>query len=110
MIQTQEHGSVVLKAIHKNNSKPWKKNEIYMENHWKLGEAGNKIAGLIEKLKKFPMVCLLPNSGQGTCHINGHIDGLVQKRRNSIANALELRLSCINPTTYSSGQNETWLY
>ena len=26
-----------------------------------------------------------------------HIDGLVQERHNSIANALELRLSCINP-------------
>ena len=26
-----------------------------------------------------------------------HIDGLVQERRNFIANALELRLSCINP-------------
>ena len=25
------------------------------------------------------------------------IDGLVQERRNSIANALELRLSCTNP-------------
>ena len=28
-----------------------------------------------------------------------NIDGLVQERRNSIANALELRLSCINPST-----------
>ena len=26
-----------------------------------------------------------------------HIDGLVQKRRNSIAKALELRLSCTKP-------------
>ena len=26
-----------------------------------------------------------------------HIDRLVQERRNSIANALELRLSCTNP-------------
>ena len=26
------------------------------------------------------------------------IDGLVQERRNSIANTLELRLSCINPS------------
>ena len=26
-----------------------------------------------------------------------HFDGLVQERRNSIANALELRLSCTNP-------------
>ena len=28
---------------------------------------------------------------------NEYIDGLVQERRNSIANALELRLSCTNP-------------
>ena len=28
-----------------------------------------------------------------------HFDGLVQERRNSIANALELRLSCTNPLT-----------
>ena len=27
----------------------------------------------------------------------GYINGLVQKRRNSIANALELHLSCTNP-------------
>ena len=26
-----------------------------------------------------------------------YIDGLVQERRNSIANALDLRLSCTNP-------------
>ena len=30
-----------------------------------------------------------------------HIDGLVQERRNSIANALELRLSCTNPSIYN---------
>ena len=27
-----------------------------------------------------------------------HLDGLIQERRNSIANALELRLSCTNPS------------
>ena len=31
-----------------------------------------------------------------------HFDGLEQERRNSIANALELRLSCTNPSIYSS--------
>ena len=30
-----------------------------------------------------------------------HINGLVQERRNSIANALELGLSCINPSICS---------
>ena len=29
-----------------------------------------------------------------------YIDGLVQERRNSIANALELRLSCTNSSIY----------
>ena len=32
--------------------------------------------------------------------INQHIDGLVQERCNSIANALELSLSCTNPCRY----------
>ena len=29
-----------------------------------------------------------------------HIDGLMQERRDSIAKALELSLSCTNPSTY----------
>ena len=29
-----------------------------------------------------------------------YIDGLVEERCNSIANALELRLSCTNPSMY----------
>ena len=33
-------------------------------------------------------------------HFIYHFDGLVQERRNSIANALELRLSCTNPSYY----------
>ena len=32
-----------------------------------------------------------------------YIDGLVQERRNSIANALELRLSCTNPSICCPG-------
>ena len=31
-------------------------------------------------------------------HINNYVDGWVQQGRNSIANAQELRLSCINPS------------
>ena len=31
-----------------------------------------------------------------------HIDGLVQERRNSITDALELRLSCTNPSISSA--------
>ena len=35
-----------------------------------------------------------------------YIDGLVQDRRNSIANALELRLSCTNPSIWC-GRHQT---
>ena len=35
------------------------------------------------------------------CACSAQIDGLVQERRNSIANALELRLSCTNPLRWS---------
>ena len=33
-----------------------------------------------------------------SCHCLPHLDGLVQERRNSSALAMELRLSCINPS------------
>ena len=36
-----------------------------------------------------------------------HIAGLVQERRNSIANALELRLSCTNPYIFELDQNDS---
>ena len=32
------------------------------------------------------------------CHLQGHMDGLVQEKHNSIADALELHLSCTNPS------------
>ena len=39
----------------------------------------------------------------GSCYLwdHYHLDGLVQERCNSIANALELRLSCTNPPIYA---------
>ena len=39
-----------------------------------------------------------PSLSQVTAH---HFDGLMQERRNSIANALELRLSCANTSIWS---------
>ena len=44
-----------------------------------------------------------------------YFDGLVQERRNSIANALELRLSCATPSTFPlwgepMGHNSGFLY
>ena len=40
------------------------------------------------------------NPCRGYVHTQGYINGLVQERRNSIANALELHLSCTNPSIY----------
>ena len=34
-------------------------------------------------------------------HLNHYFDGLVQQRRNYTANALELCLSCINPSSHN---------
>ena len=45
---------------------------------------------------------ILPTSGECNCRgagqIQSHIDGLVQERRTSIADAMELRLSCAKPS------------
>ena len=38
-----------------------------------------------------------------------YMDGLLQERRNSIANALELHLSCINPSISFSSFTPSWL-
>ena len=43
-------------------------------------------------------ICIRNVSMSTQCEI--HIDGLEQERHNSIANALELRLSCTNPSLY----------
>ena len=37
---------------------------------------------------------------------NAYIDGLVQEKRNSIANTLVLRFSCTNPSICITGLNE----
>ena len=51
-----------------------------------------------------PMITSVMTTLHGYCKIytvaDFHIDGLVQERRNSIANALELRLSCTNPSMW----------
>ena len=41
---------------------------------------------------------MIPLTKGQWCRKRSHIDGLVQERRNSTANALELRLSCTNPS------------
>ena len=35
-------------------------------------------------------------------YMDGYIDGLVQERRNSIANTMECRVSCTNPSIYEN--------
>ena len=47
-------------------------------------------------------------SWQLTRDYNCQIDGLVQERRYSIANALELRLSCTNPSKYGRHVTPHW--
>ena len=42
-------------------------------------------------------------------HSLDHFNGLVQERSNSSALALELRLSCINPSIYGSGDGLSFL-
>ena len=41
-------------------------------------------------------------------HHSLYIDGLVQERRNCIANALELRLYCTNPSIWPGGGGGCW--
>ena len=44
------------------------------------------------------------------CYLVWYLDGLAQERRNSIANALELHLSCTNPSTLCYSSNfHPWL-
>ena len=45
----------------------------------------------------------LPGDNELTQRV--YIDGLVQERRNSIANAMELRLSCSNPLIWQFSLN-----
>ena len=59
----------------------------------------------------FKMANLKAMSSSAT--LRHHVDGLVQGRRDSIANALELRLSCTNPWMFIlrwlSGSVHTWM-
>ena len=42
-----------------------------------------------------------PPFSQWAMSPGGNLDGLLQERHNSIANALELRFSCTNPSIYT---------
>ena len=49
---------------------------------------------------KYPKHNSCANISHFFCHLQLHIDGLMQERHNSIANALELCLSCTNPSIW----------
>ena len=68
-----------------------------------------KRAGLVDELAPMDQIMArahvemdrwiqIPGTWKYALFNEHHIDGLVQERRNSIANALELRLSCTNPS------------
>ena len=56
----------------------------------------------------FHCIKLVTHSSEISLNYDYHIDGLVQERRNSSALAMELRLSCINPSTWSC-HNNYWI-
>ena len=73
----------------------WKSH--YDDGHWLL-----KVSVLCTLVITMPTDDPAPNgagSSAGMVMTTFHIDGLVQERRNSIANALDLRLSCTDPCT-----------
>ena len=69
-----------------------------------------------EELNRFTLLILLPhlqeaNELNNECkNAKAHIDGLVQERRNSIANALELHLSCTYPSISFSPKKRNSIY
>ena len=56
------------------------------------------------------LLCLLmvSASGKSPAVPSDQIDGLMQERCNSIANALELHLSCINPSKRYGHEYKSW--
>ena len=62
---------------------------------WNMGKSQKFAADCRYSHNKTKQIKTMVYISWGILHT--FIDGLVQERRNSIANALELRLSCINP-------------
>ena len=54
------------------------------------------------QLTQIQLILLQPPFGRTELGISIPIDGLMQEKRNSIANALELRLSCTNPSIWAA--------
>ena len=83
------------------------------QNHHSIGHATKfqfTLAAIAETTILVPYLLsqVTATHGSGTCR--SHIDGLVQERRNSTANALELRLSCTNPSISRCPIFKTWQY
>ena len=78
-------------------------------NHY-WGECGNVLSAMFPSC--YVQISLAnPNHSCGIVRLlSSYFEGLVQKRRNSIANALELRIYCNNPSTWYSTQRDTWIY
>ena len=78
---------------------------MYLKNYWADFHDSkphkSPLVTLIHRLGYFTLKhkTMGPQNTQKLCW--GHIDGLVQERRNSIANALEFSLSCTNPSISS---------
>ena len=87
----------------------WNKNNSHGNDSWQWHHMSIMALKIPENLMIFfsntCYVTTMKNQSSTSLFICGwhlsHFDGLVQERRNSIANALELRLSCTNPSTYS---------
>ena len=54
--ETQEHVLAACPAIHKDNTTTVEKYEIFVENHKEVAKTAKKIAAVIEKLEKLPIV------------------------------------------------------
>ena len=68
-----------------------------------LAGAGDKNISVLDKQECFPR-----RHRRSTPFLHKHVDGLAQERRNSIANALEFRLSCTNPSIWAFSPGTRW--
>ena len=78
-----------------------------------MGSYNSSCSGVHYQFPHLPMLWHYRMQSSGTLTHTGcvapHIDGLVQERHNSIANALELRISCTNPLiTVQVGMVGSW--
>ena len=86
---------------------PWDRCHVTLENKWKWPqEVDCETGGFATSEVK---IATGHHNSTGTTgdHFLHNIDGLMQERRNSTANAVELRLSCINPSIWTRHDMDT---